>query len=154
METQQQFNCPECGTPVTAEGSEAGRTATCGNCGWSAVIASAAEDNQPPTSTELEQADRETWNIVTDTVAGPNLRTRDNLYQALAIAVCLLIGAVVGAVIALNYLADPKNEFGTPGKAGIGATLGGLLGLIVGVIGSGGFLAVYRLIRHARGHHD
>jgi hypothetical protein len=154
MATEQQFNCPECGTSVTVEGPATGRTATCGKCGWSVVVPLTVEAEASPTSAEIEQAGRETWNIVTDTVAGPNVRARDNLYQALVIGVCLLIGAVVGAVIALIYLADPQNEFGVAGRAGIGATLGGLLGLIVGVIGSGGFLAVYRLIRHVRGYHD
>ena len=154
METKQQFNCPECNAPVAVEGPADGQIATCGKCGWSAVVPATVEGKPPLTSAEIDQAGRKTWNIVTDTVTGPNVRAKDNLYQALVVGACLLIGAAVGAVIAMIYLADPQNEFGAAGKAGIGAGLGGLLGLIVGVIGSGGFLAVYRLIRHLRGHHD
>jgi hypothetical protein len=39
---------------------------------------------------------QEQYNLVTDTVAGPNLRWRDNLYQGLAILAGLALGALVG----------------------------------------------------------
>ena len=75
---------------------------------------------------------------MTDTISGPNLRKRDNVFQAIFIGVCLLIAVPAGAI------------FG-----GIGGALAGALGaLIVGVILSGAILGVYRAVRHMQGRHD
>src|SRR5688572_14885207 len=41
---------------------------------------------------------REQYNVIADTVVGPNLRLKDNLIQAASIIVCLLLGVVVGAL--------------------------------------------------------
>lgn len=81
---------------------------------------------------------REAYNVVTDTLTGPNLRRRDNLLQAAFIGVCLLIAVPIGAF------------FGGCG----GALLAVLAALIVGVIVSGAFLGIYRAVRHYRGQHD
>src|SRR5687767_1248419 len=81
---------------------------------------------------------REAYNVVTDTISGPNLRKRDNVFQAIFIGVCVLIALPVGAF------------FG-----GIGGALAGALGaLIIGVILSGAILGVYRAVRHVQGKHD
>jgi len=77
------------------------------------------------------------YNVVTDVAAGPNLRLKDNLFQAIFILVSIAIAAGAGAFIAR---ADP-------GPA-VGAILGGILGLIGGTLLSGGFLMIYRLFKH------
>jgi hypothetical protein len=72
--------------------------------------------------------------VVADTITGANLRVRDNVFQAVVIAICLVLGAVGG------WLYEP-------GHAG-GLIVGALLGTVLGLIGSGAVLAVYRLFRH------
>jgi hypothetical protein len=85
-----------------------------------------------------QRGGRQAYNVVTDTVAGPNLRLKDNVFQAVFIGVCVLIAVPVGAL------------FG-----GIGGALAGALGaLIIGVILSGAILGVYRAVRHMQGKHD
>ena len=83
---------------------------------------------------------RQAYNLVTDTVAGPNVRWRDNLFQGLAILLCLALGALLGALLAADRL--------------IGAVLGGFVGLVAGLLLSGIALMVYRAVQHARGRHD
>jgi hypothetical protein len=98
-------------------------------------------DPKPPEDTPKQPlTSRQTYNLVTDTVSGPNVRLKDNLYQGLAILVCLILGSLIGLLVATDRLP--------------GALLGGFAGLLVGLIGSGIFLMVYRAIRHARGRHD
>jgi hypothetical protein len=95
----------------------------------------ASEDSPKPTLTG-----RQAYNLVTDTVAGPNLRWKDNLYQGLAILIGLLLGAGIGFLVVSDRL--------------LGALVGGFIGLLVGLFGSGTFLMVYRAVKHARGKHD
>ncbi|WP_425617248.1 hypothetical protein NA78x_000921 [Anatilimnocola sp. NA78] len=83
---------------------------------------------------------QQTYNVVTDIGAGPNLRARDNLYQALAIFVCLVIGASVGYFSMRDQV--------------LGAVAGGFFGVLAGLFGSGVFLMIYRMVRHAKGKHD
>jgi hypothetical protein len=83
---------------------------------------------------------RQVYNLISDTVTGPNVRLKDNLYQGLAILICLVLGAGIGALVT------------TP--RGVGVLLGGVIGLMVGLVGSGLFLMIYRTIQHARGRHD
>ena len=78
--------------------------------------------------------------MVTDTVTGPNVRLKDNLYQGLAIVVCLILGVLIGLVAAEDRV------FGT--------SVGGFAGLLAGLFGSGIFLMVFRAIRHKQGRHD
>jgi hypothetical protein len=89
--------------------------------------------NQPNTA-------RQAFNLVSDTVAGPNLRLKDNLYQGAAILVCLAFGAGVGLL--------------TIDDRPMGVLLGGVVGLLVGLFGSGIFLMIFRVIQHLRGRHD
>jgi hypothetical protein len=83
---------------------------------------------------------RQTYNVVSDTVTGANVRLSDNLLQAAIIAVCLVLGAGIGALVAEVRVA--------------GALIGGFLGLLVGLFGSGIFLMIYRAVMHMRGRHD
>ncbi len=84
--------------------------------------------------------DRQMYNLVTDTVAGPNIRLKDNLIQGISIFASLLLGAGIGALVIHDRLA--------------GALVGGFVGLVLGLLGSGIVLMIYRIIRHAQGRHD
>lgn len=77
------------------------------------------------------------YNVVTDVATGPNIRLKDNLFQAIFILASIAIGAVAGAIM---MPADPG--------PGLGAIVGGIAGLIAGALISGGFLMVYRLFKH------
>ncbi len=83
---------------------------------------------------------RQAYNLVADTVTGPNVRLRDNLYQALAIFIGLVLGAVIGGLAAADAV--------------LGAVVGAFVGLLAGLFGSGLFLMIYRAVQHARGRHD
>jgi hypothetical protein len=83
---------------------------------------------------------RQAYNVVTDTISGPNVRLKDNLFQGITILVCLLLGAGIGFLVMTDGLA--------------GFLLGGFVGLLVGLFGSGIFLMIYRAVKHARGQHD
>ena len=98
------------------------------------------EHKAAPSPLRHELTGRGAYNVVTDTIGGPNIRLRDNLIQAIAIAVCLFLGAGIGALVV---------EERVPG-----ALVGAFVGLLVGLFGSGLFLMVYRALMHARGKHD
>lgn len=83
---------------------------------------------------------RDVYNIVSDLGTGVNLRMKDNLYQLAAIGIGLVLGIAIGFF--------SMNDHAT------GAVLGGFIGLLAGLFGSGIFLMVYRFIRHTRGHHQ
>lgn len=99
--------------------------------------------DEPPTKPTSEEPSKgnEDVNIVIDVVTGPNMRWRDNLYQGLAILVCMLLGAAIGYFTALR-------------DHGFAAVLGGFLGVVIGLFGSGAVLMVYRGLRHLGGKHD
>lgn len=97
-----------------------------------------AKPGPPPVPNKPKKSkEASTYDIVTDVATGPNLRLKDNLFQAIFILVSIAIAAGVGAFMAR---ADP-------GPA-VGAIIGGILGLIAGALISGGFLMVYRLFKH------
>jgi len=74
-----------------------------------------------------------TYNILADKIGGvPNLRKKDNLYQAVVVGVFLIIGMIVGWFVQ-----------GWPE----GIMLGAVGGLIVGVILSGVVLMVLGFVR-------
>ena len=83
---------------------------------------------------------RQAYNVVSDTVTGANVRLKDNLIQGLAIFVCLALGATIGALVVEERLP--------------GALVGGFIGLLLGLVGSGFFLMVFRFVMHIRGRHD
>lgn len=84
---------------------------------------------------------KQTYNLVSDTAVGVNVRWKDNLFQALAIAVCLLLGAGIG------YFSSPRD-------CTTGVIVGGFFGMLVGLFGSGIFLMIFRAVMHVRGKHD
>ena len=102
----------------------------------------AALDNEKPAapSGDSRVTDRQTYNMVSDTVVGANFRMKDNVFQAIAIFVCLCVGAITGAIAVEERM--------------MGALVGGFVGVLVGLFGSGIFLMVYRAIMHMRGKHD
>jgi ABC-type microcin C transport system permease subunit YejE len=99
-----------------------------------------SEQKPPQDPSDEAMTNRQAYNVLSDTIAGPNLRLRDNLYQGLAILVCLLVGAGIGFLVITDGLA--------------GALVGGFVGMVIGLFGSGIFLMIFRAIKHVRGHHD
>ena len=97
-----------------------------------------AEVISPPADSPM--TDRQTYNAVSDTVTGVNVRLNDNVFQGIAIVVCLVVGAAIGALV----VAEPLP----------GALVGGFGGLLVGLFGSGIALMIFRAIQHLRGRHD
>jgi hypothetical protein len=83
----------------------------------------------------------QTYNLVSDTVTGVNVRWKDNVYQ-------LLAGAIVSVVAALCVAGAKSLPFAPAIIIGI------IGGFVLGVFGWGIFLAIYRGLRHARGKHD
>ena len=79
---------------------------------------------------------KETYNVVSDTVVGVNVRVKDNLIQGVIILFTVIIGLVIGQMYGGFLL------------------LGGLGGLIIGFLGSGIFLMIYRAVKHAFGTHE
>jgi hypothetical protein len=109
----------------------------------SLIEATVVEQNSDP-SPSLNDA---TYNIVTDTVTGVNLRMSDNLFQAVFILVSVILGAVIVATVALVI---KDTQF--PWLAG--AIVGAFAGLIIGVLASGIVLMIYRGWRHLKGKHN
>jgi hypothetical protein len=100
-------------------------------------------DSDEPIDAEVvnpQLTGRETYNVITDTVTGVNLRVSDNVFQAIVSLVCLALGATIGAMGFQERVPA--------------ALVGGFIGLVVGLFGSGIWLMCYRAIRHLRGRHD
>jgi hypothetical protein len=83
---------------------------------------------------------KQVYNVVSDTAVGVNVRWKDNLFQAAAIFVCLVLGAAIG--------------WFTTRDGATGAVAGGFFGLLVGLFGSGIVLMIFRAVMHVRGKHD
>ncbi len=99
-------------------------------------------NTEPPSDDQQDKplSGKEVYNLVTDVAIGPNIRLRDNLVQAAVIVVCTLLGTGIGALLIEDRIA--------------GCLVGGFVGLLAGLLGSGLFLMIYRMVRHARGKHD
>ncbi|MBM4003418.1 MAG: hypothetical protein FJ295_09050 [Planctomycetes bacterium] len=115
-----------------------------------------ADDPQPADTARIDPgkvtgdetaADWSTYNVVTDMVAGVNVRKRDNLFQATFIGACVIGLALVGGILAATLGGRDM-----PWIAGV--LVGAFSGLVFGFFASGIFLMVYRAIRHMRGKHD
>ena len=90
-----------------------------------------ADDQQ--SATPSNRGADATYNLLADKIGGvPNVRKKDNLCQAAAIGVFLIVGVVVG---------------GSLGEWPEGVLLGGLAGLIAGTLVSGAVLTVIGLCR-------
>ena len=114
--------------PEFAEALPAAAPPVCPNCG------ELFEDGQPSAPPSCRGPDP-TYNFLADKIGGvPNIRKKDNLYQAAAIGVFLIVGVVVGAFL---------------GEWPQGVLLGGLAGLIAGTLISGAILTVIGLCRRS-----
>ena len=102
-----------------------------------------ANQDQPQTVS----SERAAYNIVTDTVIGPNVRWSDNKIQAIFIFATTLLGALIGAVLAAMIA-----RWKLPWYAG--AMIGAFAGLVIGFFASGIFFMIYRAARHIKGKHD
>jgi len=90
--------------------------------------------------TRADASMRRTYNMVTDTVFGPNLRLWDNLLQTTAILAFAVIGAIGGMIVSSERF--------------LGALVGLVVGIVAGTFLSGLYLGIYRAVQHARGRHD
>jgi hypothetical protein len=100
---------------------------------------------QSPEETPL--SGKEAYNVVSDTVTGVNLRVGDNALQAALIALSVVLGGGIGAVLALLNPTWNLPWFG-------GGLFGGFGGLVLGTFASGTAIMIYRGMRHAQGKHD
>lgn len=106
--------------------------------------------SQPPPVTQPVHGEAEpdhTYNVVTDLVTGVNVRGSDNKFQAIFVAVSVLLIAGLGAI-----LAAINTQWNLPWYGG--ALIGSFLGLVLGILTSGIFLMIYRAVRHIQGKHD
>lgn len=124
--------CPGCQSTITLSNELLGGETACPNCGHLTVVAMPVHD-------DAISPGREAYNIVSDIGVGLNVRRRDNLFQLAAIGVSLFLGLVIGAFVVQDHV--------------LGALVGGFIGVLVGLLGSGTFLMVYRFIRHLLGDH-
>lgn len=79
-------------------------------------------------------------NRVADTIAGPNLRIKDNVMQAICCVAGAVFGAIGGAVLSSVY------EF----ELTMGLVGGAIGGLVLGLFASGISLMVIGFIRAAK----
>lgn len=94
-------------------------------------------DKNPPTRKD----DLESYHKVADTIGGvPSLRVTDYLIQGTAAVVGLVIGALVGLILA------PMNKW----HVGTAVFLGGFGGLVAGVFVAGLVLMVLGWVRHKK----
>ena len=100
---------------------------------------SGREPKQPP---DARLTGRQSYNLVADTVTGVNVRKADNLIGCASVSIAVPLGAAAGW-----FVAGPRD-------AGLGAAGGGIGGAIVGLLGSGLGLMIYRGVNHLRGRHD
>ena len=113
---------------------------------------------------------KETYNIVSDTVVGVNARKSDNLLQAKITIITIIIGAIIGVIFDGNAEASEqlpshlqhlvkepvlKVALGVVGLENhTGLVAGAIAGLILGFLGSGFYLMVFRAVKHASGDHE
>ena len=87
------------------------------------------------------------YNVVTDTVFGPNLRWSDNKFQAIFVFASVVVTSLLGAILAALNARWNLPWFG-------GALVGSFAGLVIGIFASGIFLMFFRAARHLKGKHD
>lgn len=97
---------------------------------------------EPPDSPKGPENDGlEQYNTVAETLGGiPSLRRKDNVYQAIAIAVATLLGGVIGSITAIIREVDPWY---------LGLLLGVVGGLVAGTLLSGIVLMILGWVRAA-----
>jgi len=92
-------------------------------------------------------AGRATYNVVTDTVTGVNIRWSDNRFQALFVLGSVIVLALLGGIAAFANAQWDLPWYG-------GAIAGAFIGLVAGTIVSGVILMLFRASRHLKGKHD
>jgi len=92
---------------------------------------------------------RETYNIVSDTITGVNVRRTDNLIQAAVVVVFAILGTALG-LLASEGVFGVDLEF----SARTGAVVGVTTGMVVGLLVSGLAIGLFRLYKHASGQHE
>ena len=113
---------------------------------------------------------KETYSIVSDTVIGINARKSDNLLQVKITIITIIIGAIIGVIFDGNAEASEqlpshlqhlvkepvlKVALGVVGLENhTGLVAGAIAGLILGFLGSGFYLMVFRAVKHASGDHE
>ena len=113
---------------------------------------------------------KETYSIVSDTVIGINARKSDNLLQVKITIITIIIGAIIGVIFDGNAEASEqlpshlqhlvkepvlKVALGVVGLENhTGLVAGAVAGLILGFLGSGFYLMVFRAVKHASGDHE
>ena len=113
---------------------------------------------------------KEAYSIVSDTVVGINARKSDNLLQVKITIITIIIGAIIGVIFDGNTEASEqlpshlqhlvkepvlKVALGVVGLENhTGLVAGAVAGLILGFLGSGFYLMVYRAVKHASGDHE
>ena len=113
---------------------------------------------------------KETYSIVSDTVIGINARKSDNLLQVKITIITIIIGAIIGVIFDGNAEASEqlpshlqhlvkepvlKVALGVVGLENhTGLVAGAVAGLILGFLGSGFYLMVFRAVKHASGEHE
>ena len=132
------------------------------------------EKNIPPLIEQKEskagQTAKETYNIVSDTVVGINARKSDNLLQVKITIITIVIGAIIGVIFDgdaevseqlpshLQHLVKEPVLKVALGVVGLenhtGLVAGAFAGLILGFLGSGFYLMVFRAVKHASGEHE
>lgn len=93
---------------------------------------------------------RETYNIVSDTLGGVNVRMSDNVFQLIVILICVLILGPLGAIAGAVY-SPPDERLISAVGGGLGMAC---VAVVVGLFGSGVYLMIYRAIRHIKGKHN
>tara|TARA_B100001250_G_C19269623_1_gene558497 strand:- start:89 stop:490 length:402 start_codon:yes stop_codon:yes gene_type:complete len=132
------------------------------------------EKNIPPLIEQKEskagQTAKETYNIVSDTVVGINARKSDNLLQVKITIITIVIGAIIGVIFDgdaevseqlpshLQHLVKEPVLKVALGVVGLenhtGLVAGAFAGIILGFLGSGFYLMVFRAVKHASGEHE
>ena len=113
---------------------------------------------------------KEAYSIVSDTVVGINARKSDNLLQVKITIITIIIGAIIGVIFDGNTEASEqlpshlqhlvkepvlKVALGVVGLENhTGLVAGAVAGLILGFLGSGFYLMVFRAVKHASGDHE
>ena len=100
-----------------------------------------------PSEADTVSSGKATYNIVSDTLIGVNVRGSDNKFQALFVLAAIVIFAIIGVIV---VLCNPSWD----SSWSAGAIAGAVAGLLIGFFASGIYLMIYRGVRHIRGKHD
>lgn len=100
-------------------------------------------DNPAPQASASQDPMR-TYHLVTDTIAGPNIRIKDNVVQTICVAVGTALGALIGYILWVTGVTGANTEVWLP------VALGAIGGLILSTLISGGVIMVLGFLRAAK----